>query len=66
MLTSTLSGNALAALQDFYSERDIQQKRFEELKAVAEKSPQGAVLSMDMFTEDWNASQFWVSLYHYL
>ncbi|MCJ1399288.1 hypothetical protein MMC11_002490 [Xylographa trunciseda] len=54
-----LSRDTLAALQDFYSERDAQQKGFEELKS-ATKSNSQPKLSMDMFTEDWNASQFWV------
>ncbi len=69
-----LSGSALAALQDFYKERDVQQKRFEDLKTASESNVK---LSMDMFSvlfssyilvflcltmlkEDWNASQFWV------
>ncbi|MCJ1411692.1 hypothetical protein MMC19_005784 [Ptychographa xylographoides] len=56
-----LSGDALAALQDFYNDRDAQQKRFEQLKAATEDASTtgGQRLSMDMFTEDWNASQFW-------
>ncbi|MCJ1288341.1 hypothetical protein MMC26_007696 [Xylographa opegraphella] len=50
----------MAALQDFYHDRHIQQKRFQELKlAAASNSRQ--MLSMDMFAEDWNASQFWYS-----
>ncbi|MCJ1432622.1 Muc22p [Xylographa pallens] len=55
---SELSGNTLAALQDFYNDRDAQQKRFQELKLATESNSQQK-LSMDMFTEDWNASQFW-------
>lgn len=58
---SELSGSALAALQEFYTERDDRQKRFEELKSVAEDQHSKARLSMDVFTEDWNASQFWVA-----
>ena len=57
---SELSGSALAALQEFYTERDDRQKRFEELKSAAEDQHLKAKLSMDVFTEDWNASQFWV------
>lgn len=57
---SELSGSALAALQEFYTERDDRQKRFEELKSAAEDRHSKARLSMELFTEDWNASQFWV------
>jgi hypothetical protein len=45
-------------LKDFYGERDARQKQFENLKAQAEDDFDGK-LSMDAFTEDWNASQFW-------
>ena len=38
-------------------EKEDQEKRFERLKAVSES---GKKLSMDMFSENWNASQFWV------
>ncbi|MCJ1320857.1 hypothetical protein MMC15_006198 [Xylographa vitiligo] len=55
---SELSGDTLAALQEFYNDRDSQDKRFQRLKLAAESNSQ-QVLSMDMFTEDWNASQFW-------
>ncbi|MCJ1324632.1 hypothetical protein MMC10_001294 [Thelotrema lepadinum] len=54
-----LSGSALAALQDFYAEKDTQEKRFAAMKAAITKNDK---LSMDMFSEDWNASQFWVPL----
>lgn len=53
-----LPGDTIAALQEFYAERELSAKRFEELKAGLEEQPQ--ILSMNMFTEDWNASQFWV------
>ena len=56
---SELSGDTLAALQEFYNDRDSQDKRFQRLKLAADSNSQ-QVLSMDMFTEDWNASQFWV------
>ena len=59
---SQLSGSALAALREFYEERDDQAKRFEELKTAAEDPESQKMLSMDMFTEDWNSSQFWVHL----
>lgn len=57
---SELSSNALAALQEFYKERESQEQRFEELKAAAEVSNKDVRYSMQMFAEDWNASQFWV------
>ena len=50
----------MVALQEFYSDREIQQKRFEDLKAEVEKNNSHRLLSMEMFSEDWNASQFWV------
>ncbi|KAK8217955.1 putative N6-adenine methyltransferase-domain-containing protein [Phyllosticta capitalensis] len=66
-----LSAFALGALQDFMIERDQAAKQFEELKLVAEEEDDIVVddednkngnivkLSMEAFTEDWNASQFW-------
>ncbi|KAB2103057.1 hypothetical protein AG0111_0g9392 [Alternaria gaisen] len=51
-----LSGDAFAALKEFYGERDARQKQFEELKGQAEDDFDGK-LSMDAFTEDWNASR---------
>ncbi|KAF4556362.1 Protein-lysine N-methyltransferase EFM5-like protein [Elsinoe fawcettii] len=55
-----LDPSTLAALQDFYGERDTRQKQFEDLKNAAEEGfSQSAEVSMDMFGEDWNASQFW-------
>lgn len=64
-LSSVLSGDAFAALQDFYSEKDQREKDFEELKNKAENNEQlqSTPLSMNMFSEDWNASQFWVENY---
>lgn len=53
-----LPGDTIAALQEFYTERELSTKRFEELKTGLEEHPQ--ILSMNMFMEDWNASQFWV------
>jgi hypothetical protein len=53
-----LSGDALAALKEFYGERDAREKQFENLKSQAEDDFEGK-LSMDAFIEDWNASQFW-------
>ncbi|KAF9639431.1 hypothetical protein BFW01_g11237 [Lasiodiplodia theobromae] len=56
-----LSAHALSALEEFLGERDQRAKQFEDLKTAAEdefgKSSQP--LTMEAFTEDWNASQFW-------
>ncbi|KAF2800835.1 hypothetical protein K505DRAFT_292072 [Melanomma pulvis-pyrius CBS 109.77] len=58
--TPQLSIGALDALKEFYRERDEQIKKFEEIKAQAEDDLEvREKLSMDAFTEDWNASQFW-------
>lgn len=53
-----LPDDTIAALQEFYTERELSTKRFEELKTGLGEHPQ--ILSMNMFMEDWNASQFWV------
>ncbi|KAF9731745.1 Protein-lysine N-methyltransferase EFM5 [Paraphaeosphaeria minitans] len=55
-----LSAGALDALKEFYGERDARAKQFEDLKTQAEDDFAGT-LSMEAFTEDWNASQFWYS-----
>ncbi|KAI0165075.1 putative N6-adenine methyltransferase-domain-containing protein [Hypoxylon sp. FL1284] len=57
----TLSSHALAALQEFYGERDAHAEKFEKLKVAAEERHDGQALSMDAFVEDWNESQFWYS-----
>jgi hypothetical protein len=50
----------LAALKDFYTERDTREKLFEDLKSQAETDHDDRKpLSMEAFTEDWNVSQFW-------
>ncbi|EME40334.1 hypothetical protein DOTSEDRAFT_159137 [Dothistroma septosporum NZE10] len=58
-----LSADTLAVLQEFNLEKDAKAKKFEDLKAQAEADFEGAAengkLSMDLFGEDWNASQFW-------
>lgn len=56
-----MSGDALAALQEFYSEREEKETEFETLKASVELRAIKGELSMRMFSEDWNASQFWYS-----
>lgn len=55
-----LSGTTLAALQEFYTEREAQEKRFESLQNASEMHALKGSLTMDLFAEDWNASQFWV------
>ena len=56
---STLPHDTIAALQDFYHERDQRQQHFDDLKAQVHQNSK-TPLSMEMFSEDWNASQFWV------
>ncbi|KAG9229857.1 putative N6-adenine methyltransferase-domain-containing protein [Amylocarpus encephaloides] len=67
-----LSGSALDALKEFYADRDALQKKFEDLKTGAEDEFDGAndrsggerkakMLSMDVFPESWQDSQFWYS-----
>jgi hypothetical protein len=46
----------LKLLQEFNSEKDARAKQFEDLKTKAEEDFDGK-LSMDLFGEDWNASQ---------
>ena len=62
MSTRELPSDTLAVLQEFYSERDSTEKRFANLKAEIEEKGSHAQFSMEMFSEDWNASQFWVCL----
>ena len=52
--------DTLTALHEFYSERESKERRFQDLKRQIEQNPSQGQLSMDMFSEDWNASQFWV------
>lgn len=56
MLTtiSQLSADTLKMLQEFNTEKDERNKQFQALKA---KSENESKLSMDLFGEDWNASQ---------
>ncbi|CAK1359570.1 Protein-lysine N-methyltransferase EFM5 [Cercospora beticola] len=56
-----LSADTLAALAEFHSERDAKAKEFEDLKTKAEDdfANGSGKLTMNLFGEDWNASQFW-------
>jgi hypothetical protein len=56
-----LPADTLKLLQEFNEEKDEQEKRFERLKDQSEDAFQNerGKLSMDLFGEDWNASQFW-------
>ncbi|KAL8840237.1 MAG: hypothetical protein Q9170_001444 [Blastenia crenularia] len=56
-----LSADTLAVLGGFYSEREQSERRYEDMKAQMEQQCFQAPLSMSMFSEDWNASQFWYS-----
>ncbi|KAL8697499.1 MAG: hypothetical protein Q9224_002281 [Gallowayella concinna] len=56
-----LSADTLAILGDFYSERAQNEKQFEDLKSQTAQDRLETPLSMTMFSEDWNASQFWYS-----
>ncbi|KAL5598506.1 hypothetical protein BROUX41_003557 [Berkeleyomyces rouxiae] len=63
----TLSSHALAALAEFNAEKDAREEQFAKLQAAAEQDAAGrdaaaaatAPLTMDVFGEDWNESQFW-------
>ncbi|CAL8577703.1 Protein-lysine N-methyltransferase efm5 [Xanthoria parietina] len=56
-----LPADTLALLGDFYSERAQKEKHLEDLKAQTDDDRLQTPLSMTMFTEDWNSSQFWVN-----
>jgi hypothetical protein len=57
---SQLDPSTLALLQEFYTERDEREKQFEDLKSKAEDEfDTSKPLSMDLFTESWQDSQFW-------
>ena len=58
-----LSADALAALKDFYNDKDMRRKHFEDLKSRAEDEAHDRQWSMEDFTEDWQSSQFWVNIY---
>lgn len=57
---SELPSDTLAALQDFYSDRESHKDRIDNLRKGVDLYASQSQLSMDMFSEDWNASQFWV------
>ncbi|KAK8222072.1 Protein-lysine N-methyltransferase efm5 [Zalaria obscura] len=57
--TRQLPTDTLNLLHEFYRERDDRAKQFEDLKTKAEDDYDSKQLSMELFTEDWNASQFW-------
>lgn len=56
-----LPADTLLLLHEFNKERDEQMKRFDDLKNESEDRFRNGneKLSMDLFGEDWNASQFW-------
>ncbi|EXJ77824.1 hypothetical protein A1O3_08983 [Capronia epimyces CBS 606.96] len=61
--TPVLSALTLQALGEFRAEQALQLDCFEQLNSSHDQDPawnQAKALSMDMFPEDWNASQFWV------
>jgi len=59
-----LSADTLAALKDFYNDKDTRQKHFEDLKSKAEDEADDRQWSMEDFSEDWQTSQFWVIRMH--
>ena len=77
-----LSSHALDALKEFYAERDASADMFARLREESAAADTAAAtdsgeadaakprvvkpLSMDVFSEDWNESQFWVSLFGFL
>ncbi|KAJ1943778.1 Protein-lysine N-methyltransferase efm5, partial [Linderina pennispora] len=56
-----LSADTLAALQSFIAEKQEMDDKFEQLKDHAEEQFEGKQLevTMDLFQEDWQLSQFW-------
>lgn len=59
----SLPADTLQLLADFAAEQDANVKAFEDLKLETVedcgKAAADGKLTMDVFTEDWNASQFW-------
>ncbi|KAF2864248.1 hypothetical protein K470DRAFT_209152 [Piedraia hortae CBS 480.64] len=58
-----LPADTLALLQGFLCEKEAQDQRFQEMQLAAEKNfdVQSGKLTMSIFGEDWNISQFWYS-----
>lgn len=54
-----LDPSTLAILSEFYAERDKVDTQFSDLQARCANEDSDVPLSMEMFEEDWNASQFW-------
>lgn len=56
-----LPADTLELLQEFQLEKDAHAKQFEDLKVQAENNFDRihGKLTMDLFGEDWNSSQFW-------
>jgi hypothetical protein len=51
------------ALKQFYEEKETHTQQFAKLLADTKRqNDEYHPLTMDAFTEDWNESQFWVSL----
>lgn len=56
-----LAPDTLDALREFYADREAQQAQFNYLRSRQEMKPdKDTPLTMEYFSEDWNASQFWV------
>ncbi|KAJ2156412.1 Protein-lysine N-methyltransferase efm5 [Coemansia sp. RSA 552] len=56
----TLSADALAALQSFLDDKQEQEERFAQLQEEAQSVLEGKnTVTMDLFQEDWQLSQFW-------
>lgn len=51
--------DTLALLQSFYTTRDAALSSFTDMTSAIGLTHIKYPLSMSMFTEDWNASQFW-------
>ncbi|CAH6720781.1 protein-lysine N-methyltransferase Efm5p [[Candida] jaroonii] len=57
----TLSNHALAALQEFKKEEKDRLETFEKLYKQSEEKFEERKLTIDLFQEDWQLSQFWYS-----